>query len=226
MVQATKKPASSMSSAGASNRGFIIAVAAVVVLGLAGVAFVVSQRGESRSIAEAGEQTATVSLDGEELLPMAPNTQIAGADDPAIGAVAPTLTGTTFDDEEVTIGPDGRAKAIYFLAHWCPHCQAEVPVVQNLIDSGQVPENLDIYAVSTSVDKGRGNYPASTWLEEAGFTPVTIRDDAASNALLAFGGSSFPYVVYLDGENRVVTRSSGELGSAGISQLWELAASS
>jgi thiol-disulfide isomerase/thioredoxin len=225
MAQVTKKPTSSMSTPDSSGKGFMIAVAVIVVLGLAAVAFFVTNRGESASIADAGEQTADITIDGAPLAPMPPDVQISDASDSAIGTVAPTLTGTNFDDEEITIGPDGRPKAIYFLAHWCPHCQAEVPVVQGLIDAGRVPEGMDIYAVSTSVDRGQGNYPASTWLDEEGFTPTVIRDDEASSALQAFGGSSFPYVVYLDGENRVVTRSSGSLGGDAIGQLWQLAAS-
>lgn len=43
---------------------------------------------------------------------------------------------------------------------------------------------------------------------------------------LAYGAGGFPYAVYLDGENRVLARSSGELGSGGIQQLWEATAAS
>ena len=86
------------------------------------------------------------------------------------------------------IEADGSPKAIYFIAHWCPHCQAEVPLVQGLIDDGRKPDALDIYAVSTAVDRGRGNYPPVDWLEEEGFTPIVVRDDDASSAFVEFGG--------------------------------------
>lgn len=213
----------------ASSRGFIMIIAAVMVVGLAAVAFLVSTRGEGEVSAEAGEQTAAVEIEGDRLAAMPPNVGITGPDtDPAFGAVAPTLTGTAFnydDQREVVIEADGAAKVVYFLAHWCPHCQAEVPLIQNLIDQGQVPDGLDIYAVSTSVDPGRGNFPASTWLQEEGFSPTVIRDDDASSALLAYGSGGFPYAVYLDGENRVLARSSGELGADAIVQMWQVTAS-
>ncbi len=94
-------------------------------------------------------------------------TQIAITDattDAAVGQVAPTITGTTFDDQEVTIGPDGTPKAVYFLAHHCQFCQAEVPVIQGLVDSGQQPDGMQIYAVSTSViDRPNANYPPELW---------------------------------------------------------------
>lgn len=227
--QATKasKAKSTMNPPQQSSMGFVLVIAAVVVLGLGAVAFLVTNRSEGEATAEAGEQVAEITVDGDPLSAMPPSVGVTDpSSDPSFGQVAPTLTGTTFDDVEVTIGPDGSPKVIYFLAHWCPHCQREVPQVQNLINGGSVPDDLEIYAVSTSVDATRGNFPVSRWLENEGFTPTVIRDDAASSALLAYGAGGFPYAVYLDGENRVLARSSGELGSGGIQQLWEATAAS
>ncbi len=169
--------------------------------------------------ATAGAATAPVVVEGEPLADM-PDVVVTGADDPAAGSVAPTLRGTDFDGNPVTIGADGRAKVVYFLAHWCPHCQAEVPLIQELIDGGQKPDNVDIYAVSTSVKPAQGNYPPATWLDRVGFSPVTMRDDGANSAVLAYGAGGFPYAVYLDSQNRVIARSAGELGKEGIAQMW------
>ena len=130
-------------------------------------------------------------------------------------------TGTAFDGSEVVIGNDGRAKAIYFVAHWCPHCQAEIPLIQELIDDGKLPGSLDVYAVSTAVDQGRGNYPPSEWLEDEGFTPTVIRDDDAVSALVAYGASSFPFAVYVNDENEVVARTAGSMSGAQLEQLWQ-----
>lgn len=169
--------------------------------------------------APAGAATAPVSVEGAPLAEM-PDVVVTSEDDPAAGSVAPTLHGTAFDGTPVTIGADGRAKVIYFVAHWCPHCQAEVPLIQQLIDSGQKPDNVDIYAVSTAVKPEGGNYPPATWLDRVGFSPVTMRDDETSSAVLAYGAGGFPYAVYLDSQNRVIARSAGELGLDGIAQMW------
>jgi len=210
-----------------SGRGFMLAVAAIVVIGLGAVAFFVTSRGEGAATVEAGEQVAPIELDGQGLLPMPGQVNLTGPDsEPSFGQVAPTINGTDFDGNPVVIEPDGSPKVIYFLAHWCPHCQREVPVVQNLIDAGRVPADLQIYAVSTAVDRGRGNFPVSTWLEEEGFTPTVVRDDESSSALAAFGNGGFPYAVYLDSEHRVLARSSGELGTEAIAQLWQVTAAS
>jgi cytochrome c biogenesis protein CcmG, thiol:disulfide interchange protein DsbE len=201
-----------------SNRLFMLVVAAIIIAGLAGVAFLAN----GRPSAVAGEPTGTVTVDGEALSVMPPQTQVTDAsNDPSYGVVAPTLTGTGFDDKEITIKADGRPKAVYFVAHWCPHCQAEVPLVQELIDEGQKPDNLDIYAVSTSVDATRGNYPPQVWLKtNVKFSSPVIRDDDVSHALVAFGGGGFPFVVYLDADNKVLARSAGEMGKDAIAALW------
>jgi len=178
--------------------------------------------GDEDSGTETGGATAPVAVDGEPLAPsQEPITN--EATEPSLGKVAPTITGTTFDGEEVTVGPDGRAKVIYFLAHWCPHCQAEVPVIQAMIDDGRLPEGVDVYAVSTAVDLSRGN-PPQAWLEGEGFQPIVIRDDDASTALSAFSAGGFPYAVYLDANHQVVARSNGSIDSGVMGLLWEAAA--
>jgi hypothetical protein len=59
-----------------------------------------------------------------------------GNPDPALGITIPEVVGADFDGTEVRIANDGRAKMLVFLAHWCSHCQAEVPVVQDWLDAG------------------------------------------------------------------------------------------
>ncbi len=235
MAQTNRKPKSPNKPSGAAldsgapnNRLFMLSILGIVVLGLAAVAYFASTRtdGESNaSRAADGAETAAATADGEPLTPLPDEVRVSDeTSDPEFGQLAPTLTGTGFDGGEVTIGPDGTPKAVYFLAHWCSHCQAEVPLVQQMIDDGRVPEGMEIYGVSTAVDAGQGNYPPSAWLDREGFTPTVMRDDADSPAYQAFGGGGFPYVVYLDGENRVIGRSSGSLEAETIEQLWELTA--
>lgn len=206
-----------------SNRGFILVVGTLLVVGIAVVALVAT-RSDSATEA-AGEQTAAVEITGENIPRMPEGLPLTDAStDPAYGTVAPTLTGTSFDGTEVTIEADGTAKAIYFVAHWCPHCQDEVPVVQELIDNGSVPDGMQIYAVSTAVDAGRGNYPPEDWFEAEEFTGVVVRDDAPSTSFSTFGGASFPYAVYLNADNEIVARTAGSVDAAVTQQLWDLAA--
>lgn len=196
---------------------FISVVGVIVVVGALAILILASSRTRDTNV----QQTAAVELSGDNLTAMPSELSVSNAaNDPAAGEVAPTLVGTDFEDITITIEPDGRAKVIYFLAHWCPVCQAEVPVLQQLIAGGQLPADVDVYAVSTGVDGGRGNYPPESWLETEGFQPVTMRDDATSSAFAAFGGASFPFAVYLDADHKVIARSAGQVPEAQTVDLW------
>lgn len=132
-------------------------------------------------------------------------------DDPAVGMTIPTFSGSTLTDEPITIGADGTAKVIVFLAHWCPHCQAEVPRIVDHLADNPMPDDVDLVGVSTAVVPERGNYPPSEWLEREGWTVPTLADSEEGTVAQAYGLSSFPYFVVADADGKVVTRASGEL---------------
>lgn len=138
--------------------------------------------------------------------------------DPAIGMPAPTITGQSFDGTPVTIDPasSGNPTAIWFVAHWCSHCQAEVPRIVSLDQQGKLPGTVDIYAVSTSVNTDAPNYPPSAWLSSVGWPFPALADSTEGTAGTAYGLGSFPYLVVTDSAGNVVFRHSGELGEDGI----------
>jgi thiol-disulfide isomerase/thioredoxin len=132
------------------------------------------------------------------------------ADDPAVGMTFPTLTGVDQEGDPLTIEPDGRPKMVLFLAHWCPHCQREVPVVQQWVDDGNLPEGVDLVSVSTAIDPSRPNYPPDAWLAREGWTaPVLV--DSDNSAAEAVGLSAYPFFVAVDSDGKVAQRASGEL---------------
>jgi thiol-disulfide isomerase/thioredoxin len=212
--------APTISANDSSNRGFTIAILALVVIGLGGVAYLASNRDSDISDAP---QTSEVTIEGPAVIEFPRDVAVTSAsNDAAVGQKAPTLVGTSFDGTEVRIEGDGTPKAVYFLAHHCPFCQEEVPVLQNLIDSGQKPDNVSVIAVSTSViDAPNRNYPPETWLKRDGWTSPILRDDEFSRAFNAYGGASFPYAVYLDGQNNIMARSAGQLDENITLTLWQ-----
>jgi thiol-disulfide isomerase/thioredoxin len=145
----------------------------------------------------------------------------AVADDPAFGVVAPELSGVDFDDSAVSLTHDGTPKAVVFLAHWCPHCQAEVPRVQAWLDATGGVEGVDVLAVSTSASSGQGNWPPSDWLDRENWSVPTIRDNSSSDALQAFGGNAFPYWIFLNGDGTVAFRQSGQTEIATLQSIME-----
>jgi len=141
-------------------------------------------------------------------LPLMPPS--ATIDDSAAGLAAPTVSGEDFDGNEVRIENDGRAKAIVFLAHWCPHCQAEVPRVQAWLDETGGVEGVDMYSVATSMNSGRDNFPSSDWLEREGWTVPVIRDDQANSILVAYGQGGFPFWAFVARDGTVSVRTAGQ----------------
>ena len=127
------------------------------------------------------------------------------------GLAAPEVIGQNFSGEEVRMADDGRAKAIVFLAHWCPHCQVEVPKVQAWIDGGGGVDGVDIYAVATGILPDRGNFPPSAWLETEGWSTPVLRDDATNSVWTAYGQGGFPFWTFVNADGTVALRKSGEM---------------
>ena len=133
-----------------------------------------------------------------------------GGDDDAVGGPAPEATGEDFDGDAVTVGGEA-AQVIAFVAHWCPHCQAEVPRIVEWIADGELPEDVPIRLVATGTDERQPNYPPSAWLEEEGWEGPVLVDSAESLVGEAFGVSAYPFFVAVDADGEVVARTSGEL---------------
>jgi thiol-disulfide isomerase/thioredoxin len=153
-------------------------------------------------------------VQGESLPALGQGTAIA--DDPALGAKAPVLIGQDFDGATVRLdaSSDGPTMAV-FLAHWCPHCNAEVPRINELRDEGRFPEGLNVVAVSTAVSPDRPNFPPSEWFEDIDWTYPVIRDGVNMQegyfiGADAYGVDGFPFTVLLDAEGNVAARWSGE----------------
>ena len=141
-------------------------------------------------------------------------------DDPAVGAEAPVLEGRTFAGESLTIGgAAGSPSIVVFVAHWCPHCQAEVPRLVDWRADGTVPDDIDLFAVATGTDEAQPNYPPQDWLEGEDWPGEVLVDNADGSAASAYGLSSYPFFVALNADGTVAARGAGELDQAGIEAL-------
>ncbi len=132
-------------------------------------------------------------------------------DDLSVGMQSTVVRGESFDGTELVIGePTGNPTMIVFLAHWCGHCNAEVPELIALDEAGRLPVGLDVVGVSTAVAADRENYPPSQWVVDKGWEWPTMADDEIQSAISAFGGTAFPFTVVLDGDGTVLARRSGQ----------------
>ena len=199
------------------NKNFIIGGAILLVIGLAvAIGVTLSSEPVAAPLPE-GETT----INGEYL----PKYAGENDDNVAVGLPGPTFSGPNENSDIVSLEKDGNAKALLFLAHWCPHCQREVPRVSKWLEENGVPSEIEILAVSTAVREGTPNYPPSEWFIKERWPTDIFVDNQDNDLAAAYGLAGFPYWVLVDATGRVVHRSSGELTEEQFGYLVELAIS-
>ena len=128
--------------------------------------------------------------------------------DPAVGMTAPDITGFGLDGNTLSF-TNGKPRAVVFLAHWCPHCQAEVDDLSSYLATHDWPNNAEVQTISTWVDTNRGNYPPSKWLDGVNWPFPVMADDTAFSAATALGLAGTPMWVFIDAAGTVVDRTGG-----------------
>ncbi|MGH2631439.1 MAG: TlpA family protein disulfide reductase [Actinomycetota bacterium] len=137
----------------------------------------------------------------------APGSQLAvGEQVPAFSA--PGLDGGTvsWDDHR------GTPTVLIVWASWCPHCQAEFPV---LVPAVQERDGVDVVSVTTAIGQNPGPTPPE-FLADEGLTLRTAVDDEGGTLLQGLGVSSFPTVYYVGADGSVVNATVGETSPADI----------
>ncbi|MFM9122018.1 MAG: TlpA family protein disulfide reductase [Actinomycetota bacterium] len=183
----------------------LIAVAAIVA--------VASQSGSDDVVAGI-EEFGDVLVEGKSLPAFT-----TGQADQAVGMTAPILTGKGFTGNTIVTSP-GTPTLLIFLAHWCPHCQREVPLLVQWKRDGQVPDGLDVIAITTSSDPASPNFPPSEWLAREEFPALwpVMTDSGEKTAANAMGVSGFPFFVLVDAQGKVALRLSGEIEMAALTE--------
>ncbi len=137
--------------------------------------------------------------------------------DPAVGQPMPPIRLT--DGAALTVE---TPTLFVFVAHWCPHCSAEIPVLQQAIDAGTLA-GVHVVLVSTAADIDQAQQAA--WLAEHGWTGDVLYDTSSGDrapGLMAsyFGATGFPYLVMVDGN--VAGRAVGEQPVADLVTLTDI----
>lgn len=189
----------------------IVGVVAAIVIAAAVIAVVAGGGDDASDTPAAVAETFDVTVKGSPLPAFSD-----AALDPAVGMMAPALLGSGFDQSPRVIDPvAGTPQLVIFLAHWCPACNQEVPELVKWADSGRVPANLKVTAVSTGVREGSANYPPSRWIEKRNWPtdiwPV-MADSPNSDAGNAYGVRSYPSSIIIGSDGTVLARHSGVLG--------------
>lgn len=157
-----------------------------------------------------------------------PSFESGGGADPAVGMAAPVVDGLNFNGEKITLDGKDGAYMVVFLAHWCPHCNAEVPRLLDWKNSGAVPADLRVIGVATAVAPTQVNYPPAQWFSNKGWSwPVmvdeTTGEGTAGKVAKAFGATGWPYFVIVGTDGKVKVRVSGEIEAAELQKVVDTA---
>lgn len=182
--------------------GAFVAMAVVAVL----VAMLVGGGDDTAKEADKGlVQSQPVTVTGENLPAMGEGVK----SDDAGGATSPVVTGKTFAGSEIVAPVAGQPTMIALLAHWCPHCQKEVPLITKWAGKGGL-KGVQLVGIATGTDKSQPNYPPSAWLSREQWPGKVIADDTKGSAAQAFGLTGYPTLVFIDADGKVRARLSGE----------------
>ena len=155
-----------------------------------------------------------VSVNGSPL-PAVPTS----GNDPAVGLVMPTLTGFDYSGVVHSLPTTGKPTVVIVAAHWCPHCNNELPQVIKWINSG-LTAGVDLVVVSASANDTLPNWPPGKWLTSTmKWTGPVIGDDHFKTAGDALATPGFPYFIAVGADGKVKARGSGELAQADFEKV-------
>lgn len=225
-----KQKKNGVSSARDTGNLKVIAYIVLVVVGIAGAVSLGTAGGSTKPATNSGvtvpggvaaAEFQKVTVAGDKLAPLPES-----GDDPAVGKAAPTLTGYDLAGRPVTIDPgsDGKATMVVFLAHWCPHCNYEVPVLNDWKAKGLMPSNLRVVGVTTGSRQDQANWPPSKWLVAKKWTFDQFADSEKQDASAAYGVGGYPFLTFIDAKGNVTSRTSGEVPVEDITKAANAAA--
>jgi peroxiredoxin len=138
-----------------------------------------------------------------------------------VGTKAPNFTLTTLDGKRYQLSSlSGKPVLLEFFAVWCPHCQNEAPIL-NQIDKNYGAQGLQTLAIlanpyGKNYDTSGGNdlrvvtKSDVTWFEQTfGVKHPTLIDPNFST-VNAYGVSSYPTIYVLDKHGVITYAQSGD----------------
>ena len=210
MAQAQRKKKQIQHNTRVNNSKKAFAVLAVCVAAAAAIAIGMSS-GSSAPAPSDGQATIITGQFQDVTVTGALLPELTSGDDPAVGTPAPGLSGFDFRGNTVNVNtPESRANTLMvFLAHWCPHCNDEIPKLIEWREQGLVPADLRVVGVTTGSRDDAPNWPPSDWISEMKWPFEVLADSEEQTAALAYGLSAYPFMAIVDAEGNLRARFSG-----------------
>jgi thiol-disulfide isomerase/thioredoxin len=116
----------------------------------------------------------------------------------------------------------GRPLMVNFWATWCAPCRREIPLL-NKIRMERKAQNAEIVGIAVDFKEDVAKFVTKTPLEY----PLLVGEEDGLAAAEAFGmGMAFPFSVFVDSQNRILTVKIGELhedeANFAFDRLWDI----
>lgn len=95
-------------------------------------------------------------------------------------------------------------------------------MIQDWLETGGLPDDVDLYSVTTFSSPLRPKWPPEDWLRSEDWEIPVIMDDEDNTFASYYGMRGSPFFVVLDGENTNLARVEGELDAEGLGLLVEI----
>jgi thiol-disulfide isomerase/thioredoxin len=143
---------------------------------------------------------------GEVTVQGAPRDAPLGPGETVPGYRAPRLGGGTVAWSDHS----GRPVVLSLWAPWCPHCQAELPVLDRVMQDYPA---VGFTTIATSIDPSRPP-SAEAFMADKGLSfPVAV-DDGNGTLASAFGLKVFPTLYFVNSDGTVAQEMEGEVDEA------------
>jgi len=123
---------------------------------------------------------------------------------------APELSSGTVDWADY----EGKPAVLSVWAPWCPHCQTELPILSDVMDT--YPD-VGFVTITTAIDAQPGPTPEQ-YMADNGLTfPVAV-DDEQGTLAAAFGIQGFPTLYFVNSDGTVAAELEGEVEETTLRQ--------
>lgn len=194
---------------GGASRFVFPAVIAVVVVAAIAVAlvFLLNRGGnDSASTSQAAPTTADPGPTGQGGDLTVSGTATPGAPAPALSG--PDLaSGKRYSLAEMT----GKPTLVVFWAHWCPHCQKEMPVVQQVADEQAGSFNFLTVTTAIGQQPAAPRFSTPERLMATDSITMPVLRDGRNEAAVAYDVKGFPAFYMVDAAGKLVGTASGEM---------------
>jgi peroxiredoxin len=159
------------------------------------------------STAASGQPTAGGTASRNANLQIDPNASITGAPELAVGTVAPDFTLPGVDGKTYSLSEEkGKVTVLEFLATWCPHCQADAPMMNQLAAKYNA-KDVQVFGINATGKDHTGSGLAAMsdlqWFKDTYSVTFPLLFDTELKSANDYGVAFYPSIYIVDRQGKV-----------------------